>query len=333
MKWALAAGLAVIRPGRCTTPVTQPQRSTTGSQLITRPKNCRAMVTTVRAAQTYETLAAQSSGELRDRLLLRAAREYVRADQTDKRTRCSSKSARRCRARISRCARRSSAELALRAQRPDRSAGGARSHSAATAARRRADILELRARALFALNRPAAGVSTALERERRCRQPGRCARQPAADLAGPAAKRRRQCRLHRAARRQRDAHRLARSRPRSARSPHAIRSPRTKISPQWRGRYPTHPANSLLNEEVLPGAGRRPRLSGADRGWFCRCRAGSSLRASQCATVFSPRCCSRMRTQRPDGEVYDSAEMGAATAYQPRDRRRRAVHRRAADEG
>src|SRR3954463_13459638 len=34
------------------------------------------------AGRVYEALAAQSPGELRDRFLLRAAREYVRADQT-----------------------------------------------------------------------------------------------------------------------------------------------------------------------------------------------------------------------------------------------------------
>jgi outer membrane PBP1 activator LpoA protein len=34
------------------------------------------------AARAYETLATQSPGDLRDRFLLRASREYVRADDT-----------------------------------------------------------------------------------------------------------------------------------------------------------------------------------------------------------------------------------------------------------
>src|SRR5688572_3914833 len=38
------------------------------------------------AGRTYETLAAQSPGELRDRFLLRAAREYVRGNDTAKAT-------------------------------------------------------------------------------------------------------------------------------------------------------------------------------------------------------------------------------------------------------
>src|SRR5262245_1580712 len=35
------------------------------------------------AAQAYEALAAQSSADVRDRYLLRAAREYLRAGQTE----------------------------------------------------------------------------------------------------------------------------------------------------------------------------------------------------------------------------------------------------------
>ena len=60
------------------------------------------------AAQVYEQLAAQSPGELRDRLLLRAAREYLLATANDKaNAMLEASQPDAADARISRCARRS----------------------------------------------------------------------------------------------------------------------------------------------------------------------------------------------------------------------------------
>ena len=124
------------------------------------------------AAQAYEALAAESPGELRDRFLLRAARERVRA-ATDERSERAPRPDQHdaCPAPISRCARRSSRSWRCRRIARTRRSPKLDRIPQPLPRDAAADVLELRARALFALNRPAAGVNVALERERSLTNP------------------------------------------------------------------------------------------------------------------------------------------------------------------
>jgi len=82
----------------------------------------------------------------------------------------------------------------------------------------------------------------------------------------------------------------------------------------WRSRYPNHPANSFLNEEVMPQLGiglEYPAqialilpLSGRQQ------MAGIAVRDGFLAALLQ-----QDMTQRPLVNVYDSAQMGATTAY------------------
>src|SRR5687767_15449651 len=118
------------------------------------------------AGRAYEALATQSPGELRDRFLLRAAREYVRGNDTAKATSLLNQ--------VSEALPRADfplrslvlAEVALRAGRGDKALAELDRIPQPIPRESAPDILDLRARALFALNRPAQAVNTALERER-----------------------------------------------------------------------------------------------------------------------------------------------------------------------
>ena len=82
----------------------------------------------------------------------------------------------------------------------------------------------------------------------------------------------------------------------------------------WRGRYPSHPANSFITEDVLPELGvglDYPTqialilpLSGRQQA------AGMAVRDGFLAALLQ-----QDASRRPMLNVYDSAEMGATTAY------------------
>ena len=72
------------------------------------------------AARLFEQVAQQSPGELRDRMLLRAAKEYLRADDADRATAVFKQVSTTLPSRDAAARALVSAELALRAQRPDR---------------------------------------------------------------------------------------------------------------------------------------------------------------------------------------------------------------------
>ena len=116
------------------------------------------------------------------------------------------------------------------------------------------DLLALRARALFAMNRPAAGVTTALERERALngqdevranrRLIWQGLQQSAAgnaDFSAPPG----------ASTTVTGWLDLGRAALTAARNPFTA----NEDLADWRSRYPSHPANSLLNEDVLPELG------------------------------------------------------------------------------
>jgi hypothetical protein len=265
------------------------------------------------AGRAYETLAAQSPGELRDRFLLRAAREYVRGDDSAKATALLNQ--------VSEALPRAdfplrslvAAELALRAGRGDKALAELDRIPQPIPRESAPDILDLRARALFALNRPAQAVNTALERERTLssqeevranhRMIWQGLQKSAANNAdftpppGASAQVIGWLDLGRAA--------LV-----AARNPFTA----NEDIAQWRGRYPSHPANTLITEDILPQLGvglDYPTqialilpLSGRMQA------AGMAVRDGFLAALLQ-----QDPSRRPVLNVYDSAEMGAATAY------------------
>jgi outer membrane PBP1 activator LpoA protein len=265
------------------------------------------------AGRAYETLAAQSPGELRDRFLLRAAREYVRGDDTAKATSVLNQ--------VSEALPRAdfplrsmvTAELALRGGRADKALAELDRIPQPIPRESAPDILDLRARALFAMNRPAQAVNTALERERTLsnqeevranqRMIWQGLQKSAANNADftppPGASQQLIGWLD-----------LGRAALVSARNPFTANE---DIS-QWRGRYPSHPANAMITEDILPelGAGLDyPTqialilpLSGRMQA------AGMAVRDGFLAALLQ-----QDPGRRPMLNVYDSAEMGAATAY------------------
>src|SRR5678815_1549594 len=85
-KWSKLAGAALIAAllaSACTVPVTEQGHGPTDRQLVTQAEKLARDGDHRGAAQSYEQAAAQAPGELRDRMLLRAAREYLRADQIE----------------------------------------------------------------------------------------------------------------------------------------------------------------------------------------------------------------------------------------------------------
>lgn len=296
----------------CSTPVTQlpgaaAQRQVAQAEKLSREGDHRG------AARSYEALAGQAPGELRDRYLLLAAREHLRAGQAEpaesllKRVSTSLPTADfTLRAQVV-------AELALRAQKPEQALKELQRIPLPVPREALPDVLALRARALFALNRPAAGIMTALDREqaltsqdelranRRLIWEGlqKSAAGNADFTPPPGASTTVAGWLD-----------LGRAALVSARNPFTASEDLT----HWRERYPTHPANALLNREVLPQLGiglDYPTqialvlpLSGRQQAY------GIAVRDGFLAALLQ-----QDATKRPVLNVYDSAQMGATTAY------------------
>ncbi|HEY0685538.1 MAG TPA: penicillin-binding protein activator [Steroidobacter sp.] len=265
------------------------------------------------AARSYEALAAQSPGELRDRFLLRASREYVRADDTAQATALLNQvSASLPRADFGL---RSlvSAELALRGGRGDKALAELDRIPQPIPRELSPDVLEVRARALFALNRPAAGVTAALERERTLSSQEEIRANQLliwqglqksaagnADFTAPAG----------SSQTLTGWLDLGRAALGTARNPFSA----NEDIAQWRTRYPSHPANSMIAEDVLPqlnvGLNYPTQialilpLSGRQQA------AGMAVRDGFLAALLQ-----QEASRRPLLNVYDSAEMGATTAY------------------
>lgn len=313
IKRGWAAILVALVLAACQTPMTQPQRGTSADRELSRAEKLSRDGDYQGAAQAYEALAAQSPGELRDRFLLRAAREYVRANQMEqanallKRVSTTLPTADfALRAQIA-------AEIALQAQRPEKALAELERIPQPLPREETSEILALRARALFALNRPAAGIATALERERSLTNQDdvranrrliwqglqRSAAGNADFTAPPNASATLTGWLD-----------LGRAALIAARNPFTA----NEDLADWRSRYPGHPANSLLTEDVLPELGvglDYPTqialvlpLSGRQQAM------GMAVRDGFLAALLQ-----QDAPKRPTLNVYDSAEMGATTAY------------------
>ena len=309
----LSLCLLALLATACQTPTSQPERPGGDRQLAQAEKLARDG-RYQEAAAVYETLAAQSPKELRDRLLLRAAREYLLAGSSDKVTATLAKLSPSLPSQDAATRSQVAAELALISKDPAKALSELERIPQPYPRENAPDILALRARAQFALNRPAAGVMTALDRERLLTTPQEIRANQRLIWDG----------LQRSAAGNADFKAPAGSSSvvagwldlgnaalSSARNPFTAKNDLAA----WRSRYPTHPANALLNEEVLPelgvGLDYPPvvalvlPLTGKQQA------AGVAVRDGFFAALLQ-----QDAQRRPQVNVYDSAATGALTAYQ-----------------
>jgi uncharacterized protein len=311
MRHCLLAVLICVLAG-CETSPTRPQangadRQVAQAERLSRQGDPRG------AAQLYETLAAQSLGELRSRFLLRAAHEYAQAKDSERANALLKQAGTTLPSADFALRAQVAAELALQANRPEAALNELNRIPQPVPRESLSEILALRARALFAMGRPAAAIVAALDREAALRTQDEIRANRRLIWEG----------LQRSAAGNADF-----SVPPGATSTLAgwlelgnaalisARNPFTAgddIS-AWRARYPNHPANALLNEEVLPQLGIGAEyptqialvlpLSGRQQA------AGVAVRDGFMAALLL-----QEPTHRPLLNIYDSAEMGATTAY------------------
>lgn len=312
MRWWSCLSLLLMLAACETTTTGGPPRPNTNRQYeqaerLSREGNPRE------AAKQFEQVASQSPGELRDRILLRAAKEYLRADAADQAAAILKQISPQLPTRDAVDRTLVSADLQLRAGRADRALSELNQIPQPLPQDALGDILSLRSRALFAANRPAAGVMTALDRERTLssQQDQRAnqrmiweglqrAASANADFTAPAGS-------NSVVTGWLD---LGRAALIAARNPFTAKNDLN----EWRSKYPTHPANTFLNEDVLPqlGVGLEypPRvalvlpLSGRTAS------SGIAVRDGFMAALLQ-----QEASRRPQLNVYDSAAMGATTAY------------------
>lgn len=295
-----------------TTPQVAPERPSTNREYEQAERLSREGKAS-EAARLFEHVALQSPGELRDRTLLRAAKEYLRANDVERATATLEQVRSALPTRDASVRALVNADLALRAQRPERALAELNQLPQPIPQELTGETLALRSKALFALNRPAAGIMAALDRERTLTsQQDQRANQRLiweglqrsantnADFSSPAGANsvvRGWLELGPAA--------LV-----AARNPFTAKNDLA----EWRARHPTHPANSFLNEEVLPALGVGMEfppqvalvlpLSGRQGG------SGIAVRDGFMAALLQ-----QEASRRPLVNVYDSAAMGAMTAY------------------
>src|SRR5688572_30355743 len=166
LKLAGAALLAALLASACTMPVTQTGREPADRRLVTQAEKLSRDGDHRGAAQAYEQAAAQAPGELRDRFLLRAAREYLRADQTEQASALLKQVSTTLPTADFALRAAVAAEINLQSRQPERALAELDRIPQPLPREYASELLALRARALFGVNRPAVGVATALERER-----------------------------------------------------------------------------------------------------------------------------------------------------------------------
>lgn len=304
---------AVLLVAACTTTAPSgPQRPATNRQYEQAERLAREG-NSLEAARLFEQVALQSPGELRDRLLLRAAKEYIRADNTEQATAILKQISTQLPSRDAVDRALVAAELQLRAGRAERALAELNQIPQPLPQESLSEILSVRSRALFALNRPAAGVMTALDRER--------------TLTSQQDQRANQRLIWEGLQRSANANAdftppagansvvtgwldLGRAALIAARNPFTAKADLA----QWRARYPTHPANTFLNEEVLPqlGVGLEypPQIALVLPLSGRTATSGIAVRDGFMAALLQ-----QEAARRPQLNVYDSAAMGVMTAY------------------
>jgi outer membrane PBP1 activator LpoA protein len=306
-----ACSTTPVPPG--SRPATQPQSPATADRQTSQAERLARAGDHRGAAQAYEALAARASAEQRDRMLLQAARQYLQAGDADKAASTLTQVSAMLPSQDAAARAAVAAELALRAQRADKALAELDEIQQPLPPESVAEVLGLRARALFALERPAAGIIAALDRERA--------------LSTPAEQRANQRLIWEGLRNAGSNAdftpppgsssvvtgwlELGRAASGAARNPFTASNELT----QWPQRYPTHPANAFVTEEVLPQLGvglAFPSpialilpLSGRQQ------LEGVAVRDGFLAALLQ-----QQASERPLLNVYDSAVLGAATAYQ-----------------
>lgn len=300
----VAAGVA------CTTPP-PPSTATSGESTLARAQQESRAGNHAAAARAYEQLADRSRGRLRDGLVLRAADEWVQAGDTNRASTLLNTVGATLSGEDTALRAQVAAAIALATAQP-RAALTELDRVPASAARTDR-VLGLRARALFAVNEPAAAVTTALDRENLLanrdavhgnhqliweglQQVGAAAASQAATQTDA---------------RVRGWLELAPAATSAERNPLTARA----ALEAWRGRYPTHPANQFITEEVLPALGENLNyppavalllpLSGRQQA------AGIAVRDGFLASLLRQDALSR-----PIVNVYDTAALGAVGAYE-----------------
>jgi outer membrane PBP1 activator LpoA protein len=312
IRWWFCLSLLLVLAACETTTTGGPPRPNTNRQYeqaerLSREGNPRE------AARQFEQVALQSPGELRDRLLLRAAKEYLRADDADRATAILKQVNPQLPTRDAVDRALVSGDLQLRAGRADRALSELNQIPQPLPQDALSEILSLRSRALFAANRPAAGVMTALDRERTLssQQDQRAnqrmiweglqrAASANADFTAPAGS-------NSVVAGWLD---LGRAALIAARNPFTAKNDLN----EWRTKYPTHPANAFLNEDVLPrlGVGLEypPQIALVLPLSGRTASSGIAVRDGFMAALLQ-----QEASRRPQLHVYDSAAMGATTAY------------------
>jgi outer membrane PBP1 activator LpoA protein len=265
------------------------------------------------AAQQYEDIAAQSAPDLRNRLLLRAARDWLRAENLQRGEALLRQVGDSVPPPDQSLRGLVAARVALLSQRPDQALSELDRIPQPMSREDAPAALELRSKALFAYGRPAGAVMTALDREQLLSDPAEITRNrrmiwdgvqrsaaTGANMQAPAGSNRQVAgwlELGRPA--------LTASRNPAAAQP-AIDA--------WRGKYPEHPANDFLSQQVMPQlrvAVTYPAqvalilpLSGRQQA------AGIAVRDGLIAALLQ-----QSPDQRPILRVYDSAVGGVSAAY------------------
>lgn len=266
------------------------------------------------AAQAYEAEAARATPELRDRLLLKAAREYLLAGDTNKTSTALAQVSASLPGQDQVTRAEISAELALRTQRAEEALAELNQIQQQTLpAGSAAGVLSLRARALFALNRPAAAILVALDRERALTTPaeqranyrliweGLKSSGSAADFTPPPG----------SSSVVTGWLELGRAAALAARNPFVANNDLA----QWPQRNPAHPASAFVTEEVLPQLNTASTFP-SPLALILPLSGRTQLEGIAVRDGFLAALLQQNPGQRPLLNIYDSAALGATTAYQ-----------------
>jgi len=265
------------------------------------------------AAQQYEDIAAQSAPDLRSRLLLRAAREWLRADNLQRGESLLRQVGDTVPPPDQALRGLVAARVALLSQRPDQALSELDRIPQPMSREDAPAALEIRTKALFAYGRPAGAVITALDREQMLSDPAEVMRNrrmiwdgiqrsaaTGVNMQAPQGSSRQVAGWLE----------LGRPALTASRNPYAAQP----AIDAWRAKYPEHPANDFLSQQVVPqlrAAVTYPAqvalilpLSGRQQA------AGIAVRDGLVAALLQ-----QGPDQRPILRIYDSASGGALAAY------------------
>jgi len=296
--------------GGCTT--TSNGTAASGRQLALADKLSREQQFAAAAAQ-YEDIAKQSSPELRNRLLLRAARDWLRAEDLPRGEGLLRQVGDAVAPADQTLRTLVAARVALLSQRPDQALSELDRIPQPLPRDEVSAILELRAKALFAYGKPAGAVITALDREQLLGDQAEVMRNrrmiwdgiqrsatSGANLQAPIG----------ASRPVTGWLELGRAALIAARSPFAAQA----AIDDWRGKYPEHVANEFLNQQVMPQLrtavtypAQLALLLPLSGRWQS---LGIAVRDGFIAALMQ-----QPLEQRPTLRVYDSAASGVLAAY------------------